>query len=224
MRRCCWILVIGLVLIGCNQKYTILRDTSYRNPPEERIRILIMDFKNIDKKPSRTSEQMVEQAQKWFESEFALDYVESSIDAVQSPDAASPTSEQRKTKNPFIAVDRKEAFEKIKAAGTDLEKGLDVGDLIAIGKLDITDLVLMGSVGMAQLPRLDLMSPEVANKVVFGANRTVTVVRMGIIVADAKTGKVLLETRKQRRYHADADAITVMAREATGEILWTSFF
>ena len=95
--------------------------------------------------------------------------------------------------------------------------------LLRLGKLDVTDLVLVGSVGLATLPRLDLMSGE-TNRVVLGASPTVPVARMGIIIADTRTGAVLLETRKQRRYRENSDPIPVMAREAMGEILWTSFF
>jgi hypothetical protein len=215
--------VTGLVLLGCSQKYTILKGTSYCNPPKERLRILVVGFKNIDRDGGATSQQMVRQAQEWFETELAQEYVDSSTDVVQSPDAAAPAVERRKARNPFVAVEREQALQRIKAAGIDLERPLDAGGLKALGKLGVTDLVLVGSVGLARLPRLDLVSGE-TTRVVFGASLTVPVARMGIIVADTKTGSVLLETRKQRRYLENSDPIPVMAQEAMGEILWTGFF
>ena len=223
MKSSAWVLSLTVYLLGCSQKYTILRGTSYPNPPEQRIRILVMDFRTIDKEHASVSRHMARQAQEWFQRELSSEYVDASTEDVQSPDAAAPTQERRKAKNAFIAVDPEAALQRMKAAGIDLRTSLEPSDLVAVGKLDVTDLVLLGSVGLASLPRLDLMTGT-ANTLVLGTSPTVPVARMGIIVADTRTGEVLLETRKQCRYREDSDPIAVMAREAMGEILWTSFF
>ena len=210
-------------MLGCNQKYTILKGTTYPNPPQQRIKILVIDFKGLQEGDGSPSPQMARQAEQWFQRELASEYVDASTEGAQTPDAPTPTYERRLARNPFIAVDREPALQRIKAAGIDLRKPLEPSTLVAVGKLDVTDLVLLGSVGMAKLPRLD-MATGATNTVVLGATATVTVARMGIMVADTRTGEILLDIRKQRRYRQGSDPVTAMAREAVGEILWTSFF
>lgn len=223
MSRLAWTLLLGLALAGCSQKYTLLRGTAYRNPPKQRLRVLVLDFGSVGKDAGGDEQRMAREAQGWFESQLALDFVDSSTEAMQTPDAPAPRQERTKTRNPFVLVDRAQAMREIRESGIDLAKPLDRNGLLAIGKLDVTDLVLVGSVGMSELPRLDLVSGQTGN-VVLGASLTVPVVRMGIVVADTESGAVLLDARKQRRYREDSDPIATMAQEAMGEILWTSFF
>jgi hypothetical protein len=219
------VILLLLAITGCVQRYDILRNTSYPNPPTERLKLLVMPMNPIREFRNTISVEFLEALQDNFQRELEREYVQVEVEGPYTPDMRTTKSARLdREKNPFIAIDRSEALEKIRSSKIDLRKKLSPEEFKSIGKACGTDFLLFGLAKRTWIMALNSPNPDF-----FNATRTVPVIQLYVLLMETSTGTVIFETKVQvvDRPEGDetstADPIARLTRDVLGKMLWTSF-
>jgi len=215
-----------LILTGCVQRYDVLRNTSYPNPPPERLKLLVMPVRPIRQFGNTISADFLRALEESFQRELLKEYVQVEVEGAYTPDMRRPESTKvDREKNPFIAIDRDRAFEEIRSAGIDLNSKLSPEDFKRIGEACGANFLLFGFARRTYLMALN--SPNTGY--FFDATRTVPVIQLYVLLMDTSSGAVVFDTKVQvvDRPEGDetstADPVARLTRSMLGRMLWTSF-
>lgn len=138
--------VIVAALCGCSTKYKILASTSFANPPQQRIKILVLDFTDLTGQYASMGYD--------FEDSLELLLAPETVNTIINPAALKHQNAiWAKTKNPFIAVPRSAALASLKKAGlvsenTIMEDITDAGPdkIRRLSEISGAEIVVIGSV------------------------------------------------------------------------------
>ncbi len=220
------ILLLSLTLTGCVQRYDVLRDTSYPNPPPERLKLLVMPIKPIREFGNTISEDLLKELERSFQKELEREYVQVEVEGVYTPDMRKPESSRlEKEKNPFMAIDQNEAFEEIRSSGIDLDSKLSPEEFKSMGKASGADFLLFGFARRTWLRALN--SPDTGY--FFDSTSTVPVIQFYVLLMETSTGATIFETKAQVADRPEddetstADPVARLTRDVLGKMLWRSF-